>query len=47
MNKRQTDILKLLRKADGYLTLAEIAEHMKVSVKTIRNDIASIKEHLQ
>lgn len=47
MNKRQTDILKMLHKADGYLTLAEIADQMKVSVKTIRNDITLIKERLE
>lgn len=46
MNKRQTDILKILYKDRNYITFGEIAERMNVSVKTVRNDIAAIKEAL-
>lgn len=46
MNTRQSEILKALYRADEYITLAEMAEQMQVSVKTVRNDIASIREYL-
>lgn len=46
MNKRQSDILKVLYRKGGYMTFAEIAEMMKVSVKTVRNDISAIRESL-
>lgn len=46
MNKRQTEILRLLKNNQGYMTFAEIAEQMNVSVKTVRNDIAAARELL-
>ncbi len=44
MNKRQTEILRLLKNNQGYMTFAEIASQMNVSVKTVRNDIAAARE---
>ena len=46
MNKRQSEILKILYKDGGYLTFSQIAEKVNVSVKTVRNDVAAIKEAL-
>lgn len=46
MNKRQTKIMNILRSEEGYITYAEIADRLEVSVKTIRNDVASMKEYL-
>ena len=46
MNKRQSDIIKVLYRNGGYMTFAELAEMMNVSVKTVRNDISAIKESL-
>lgn len=46
MNKRQTEILKILYKNRNYITFSEIASQVSVSVKTVRNDIAAIKETL-
>ena len=46
MNKRQSDLLKTLYNNQGFLTLSEIAEKFDVSAKTIRNDIAAIREYL-
>ncbi len=47
MNKRQSEILKILYKDGGYLTFSQIAEKVNVSVKTVRNDVAAIKEALE
>ena len=46
MNKRQTDILRILYKDRSYVTYGEIAKQLGVSVGTVRNDIAVIKEAL-
>lgn len=46
MNTRQSDILKTLYNNRGYLTLSEIVDEFGVSVKTVRNDIAAIKDYL-
>ena len=46
MNKRQTDILKILYKDRSFMTFGDIAEQMNVSVKTVRNDIAVIRDAL-
>lgn len=46
MNKRQTEILKMLYKDRNYQTFAKIADELNVSVKTVRNDISAIKEAL-
>ncbi len=46
MNKRQLEILKILYGNRDYITFSYLAERLEVSVKTIRNDIASIKEIL-
>lgn len=46
MNKRQFDLLKTLYNNRGFLTLNKIAEDFEVSGKTVRNDIAAIKEYL-
>lgn len=46
MNKRQYQILSLLRKKQEYVTFAELADELSVSVKTIRNDIAAIRDYL-
>lgn len=46
MNKRQSDLLKTLYNKQGFLTISEIADEFEVSVKTVRNDIAAIKEYL-
>lgn len=46
MNKRQYDLLRTLYDNKGFLTLSEIAEGFNVSAKTVRNDIAAIKEYL-
>ena len=47
MNKRQTEIIQLLGKSDGYTTFSKLAKIMGVSVKTIRNDAAAISEYLK
>ena len=47
MNKRQARILKALYQAQGFMTLAEIARQMDVSVKTIRNDITAVNQFLE
>lgn len=46
MNKRQTAVLRLLYKNKNYMTVADIAEQTGVSPKTVRNDLAVIKEEL-
>lgn len=46
MNKRQSKILKVLYNTNAFMTFAQIAEQMEVSVKTVRNDIGFIKEYL-
>ena len=46
MNKRQTDILRILYKNPNFITLGELAKKVGVSVKTVRNDIAVIREEL-
>ncbi len=46
MNKRQSKILKVLYNINDFMTFAQIAEQMEVSVKTVRNDIALIKDFL-
>lgn len=46
MNKRQSEILKVLYRNHSFMTFAEIAEQMNVSVKTVRNDVVSLKEYL-
>lgn len=46
MNKRQYEILKILYDSREFITLGELADRINVSVKTVRNDIASIKEYL-
>ena len=46
MNRRQLDLLKTLYGSRKFLTLSEMADMFKVSTKTIRNDITSIKEYL-
>lgn len=45
MNKRQSDLLRALYNNRGFLTLSEIAEDFDVSPKTVRNDIAAIKDY--
>lgn len=46
MNKRQAQILKTLYQSQDFLTLAELARLMDVSVKTIRNDITAVNQYL-
>ena len=46
MNKRQYDIIKTLYNNNEFVTLRFLADAMDVSVKTVRNDIAAIKEQL-
>ena len=46
MNKRQYDLLRTLYNNRSFMTLSEIAEGFDVSAKTVRNDIAAIREHL-
>ena len=46
MNKRQYQILSLLRRKHEYVTFGYLADELSVSVKTIRNDIAAMKEYL-
>lgn len=46
MNKRQYQILSMLRRKHEYVTFGELADELSVSVKTIRNDIAAMKEYL-
>lgn len=46
MNKRQSKILKVLYNINDFMTFAQIAEQMEVSVKTVRNDIGYIKDYL-
>ena len=46
ITKRQIRILKTLYQSEGYLSFQEIASQLDVSVKTIRNDVASIKDFL-
>lgn len=42
MTKRQLQVLKTLYRAEGYVTFAEMAQLLNVSVKTVRNDVAAI-----
>lgn len=46
MNKRQVQIVKTLYRAQGYLTVGELAQQMGVSDKTVRNDIGAVREFL-
>lgn len=46
MNKRTKDIVGELLKTDKTLTITELANHFKVSERTIRNDLNSINEWL-
>lgn len=46
MTKRQVKILKTLYHAQDYLTFQELAQQLDVSVKTVRNDIAAIRDFL-
>lgn len=43
VNKRQMKIVQLLRDANDYLPTCALAKELGVSVKTIRNDIATLK----
>ena len=47
MNKRQSDLLKTLYNNRGYLTISELADKFNVSVKTVRNDITTIRDYLE
>lgn len=47
MNKRTKDIVGELLKTDRTLTITELAQHFKVSERTIRNDLNSINEWLE
>lgn len=47
MNKRQTEILRILYKDRSYITLSEIADKVGVSAATVRNDIAAIRKALK
>lgn len=44
MNGRQKDILKELCGREEFVTVSQLAEIMKVSVKTVRNDLSVIKD---
>lgn len=46
VNKRQSEILKILYQKEGYMTFTELADQLQVSVKTVRNDVSSLKEEL-
>lgn len=46
MNKRTKDIVGELVKADKVMTLSDLAEHFRVSERTIRNDLNSINDWL-
>ena len=46
LNQRQVKILLILHRAQGYITLGKIAAQINFSLKTVRNDIASIKKYL-
>ena len=46
MNERHTDILRILYKNRSFITYGELAEMLDVSVGTVRNDIALLKEEL-
>ena len=47
MIKRQIQILKVLHQTEGFTTFQKLADLLGVSVKTIRNDSAAIREFLQ
>ncbi|MDV9579418.1 helix-turn-helix domain-containing protein [Clostridioides difficile] len=44
MNKRLLDIAELLLNSSDYITVDTIAEELKVSNKTIRNDLVILDE---
>ncbi|WP_243675470.1 HTH domain-containing protein [Clostridioides difficile] len=46
MNKRLLDIAELLLNSSDYITVDTIAEELKVSNKTIRNDLVILDEWL-
>lgn len=44
ITERQIEIINILHNAECYITQNEIAEKLKVSVKTVRNDLCFVKE---
>lgn len=46
ISERQIQILMTLYNAEGYTTFRDIAEKLNVSIKTVRNDMAVIKDYL-
>ncbi|MDP4121160.1 MAG: PTS sugar transporter subunit IIA [Bacillota bacterium] len=46
ISERQIQILTALYNTEGFITFHNIAEKLNVSVKTVRNDIAAIKNYL-
>lgn len=47
MNDRQKEILSILYDSDGYVTVKNISNIVGYSVKTMRNDIKTLKEFLE
>lgn len=47
MNKRQTEILRILCKNRNFMTIGDIAELAGVSPNTVRSDLSVIKEELK
>lgn len=45
LSHRQISIVKLLQLSGEYTTMGKIADHLGVSIKTVRNDIGAIKEY--
>ena len=39
-------MIKILYQQEGYMTLTELADQLQVSVKTVRNDVAALREEL-
>ncbi len=47
LSSRQIDIIQFLYNQDKYITINQIAEEIRVSSKTIRNDLEAVKEYCQ
>lgn len=47
LNKRQIEMVNFLKKRDEYITISEISKDFDVSVRTVRNDLDSLKEALR